>query len=128
MNCSPVRSLLAVLTASTTSVSTVLTSILLYPRLVLSAACCSIRVSASSRVQGNSSNHHQHNRKSLCCYVITEKIELLCFVPFSRRNWCQFPDSFLLPSTLIRIPVPVFILMAALRLASRYSSNTTSTR
>ena len=47
--------------------------------------------------------------------------------PSSGRNWCQFPG--VLPSTAICIPVPIFLLMAALRLASLYwSPNTTSTR
>ena len=49
-------------------------------------------------------------------------------LPSSRRNWSQFRGIFLLPSTLIRTPAPLFILVAALRLAFLYSSNTTSTR
>ena len=54
INCSH-ASLLVVLTArTTTSVSTVLTKILLNPCLAPSAACSSIRVSASLCVQGES--------------------------------------------------------------------------
>lgn len=105
---------------STTSVSTVLTRILLHPCLVLLTACSSIRVSASSRMQGDSLSHHHHTSKSLCCYVITwlslRRLNSSALFPSSRGNyWCQFPGSFLLPSTLIRIPVPVFLLILETR-------------
>ena len=112
------------------------------PYLAPSAACSSIRVSASSCVQGDSSCSliTSEQRSSFPRVVTTtpgkvsvdtlslRRLNSCVLFPFSRRNWWQFPGIFLLPSTLIRTPVPLFILVAALKLAFLYSSNITSTR
>ena len=130
MNCSPV-SLLAVLTASTTSVST---EFLPGFSCILAWYCWQHVVASECPLlyacKGTAWVITTAPGKVSVVTLSLRRLNSSALFPSSCGNWCQFPGSFLLPSTLIHIPVPVFLLMAALRLASLflYSSNTTLTR
>ena len=126
--------------STTTSVSTVLMRILVYPWQTASCTCRIMLVPASSWVHGARSDTslgwiHLISFFNVLMICLSDSPDVIVVARYNnsslllalmRRNCCQFGGTTFKGSTRLRVPFPRLLRASVFRLSEKYSSHTTS--